>query len=276
MDDYGPFILDKISINDASTFYGFCSTHDNALFHCVDDFDFEPTDEQVFMLTYRTVVRELYTKSASAKSNPHIDTVVNAIPNPIIKKNMVDEVSAMNKGTLLGEKYSTKLVSEMYNSLKVKDFSKIRYLLIKTKNFSDIVTSGAFMPDYDYDDKKINNYINEDVHWVAINIFSDSKNGLILFSWIDNLKSEQFIDSLLKQDDIPNKAIELAFTNIENTYFSKKWWDSLKTIKKSRIEKMVLNWLHYDLENGQYTGIRRNNLHYSDFDIELVINNYQR
>lgn len=189
---------------------------------------------------------------------------------------MVDEVSAMNKGTLLGEKYSTKLVSEMYNSLKVKDFSKIRYLLIKTKNFSDIVTSGAFMPDYDYDDKKINNYINEDVHWVAINIFSDSKNGLILFSWIDNLKSEQFIDSLLKQDDIPNKAIELAFTNIENTYFSKKWWDPLKTIKKSRIEKMVLNWLHYDLENGQYTWIRRNNLHYSDFDIELVINNYQR
>lgn len=132
------------------------------------------------------------------------------------------------------------------------------------------------MPDYDYDDKKINNYINDDVHWVAMNIFSDSKNGLILFSWIDDEKSEQFIRSLIKQVDIPNKAIELAFTNIENTFFSQKWWETLKTIKKSRIEKMVLDWLHYDLETGKYTGVRRNNLQYADFEIESVSENFQQ
>lgn len=75
------------------------------------------------------------------------------------------------------------------------------------------------MPDFDYENEKINDYINDDVYWVALNIFSDSKNGLILFSWIDDEKSEQFIKSLIKQEYIPNKAIELAFTNIENTFF---------------------------------------------------------
>lgn len=35
------FKVEKISINEASTFYGFCGFHDNKLFHCVDDYDFE-------------------------------------------------------------------------------------------------------------------------------------------------------------------------------------------------------------------------------------------
>ena len=107
-----------------------------------------------------------------------------------------------------------------------------------------------------------------------MNIFSDSKNGLILFSWLDNEKSEQFIKSLLRQEDIPNKAIEIAFTNIENTYFSKNWWDSLKVIHQSRIKKMVENWIHYDLETEKYTGIRRNNLHYVSFDIISQTDNF--
>lgn len=129
MDESGPFIVDKVSINDASTFNGFCSNHDNALFHCVDDYDFEPTNEQVFMLTYRTVVRELYTKSASAKSNPHIDTVVNAIPDPIAKQEMTEEVSAMNAGTLLGEKYSIQVVSKSLKILKRVIFLKFDIIL---------------------------------------------------------------------------------------------------------------------------------------------------
>ena len=265
-DEAGPFTVDKISINDASTFNGFCSNHDNQLFHCVDDYDFEPTDEQVFMLTYRTVVRELYTKSASAKSNTHIDTLIKQIPTLFEKKFLEDKVSAMNEGTILGRDYAIKIVAEMFTKLSQRDFSDIRFLLIKTQNFPNVVTSGAFMPDFDYDDKRINDYINA-VYWISLNIFSDSRNGLILFSWLENEKSEQFIKSLLRQDDILNKAIEIAFTNIENTYFSKKWWDSLKVINKSRIEKMVNDWIHYDLQTNKYTGIRRNNLHYDSFEI---------
>lgn len=273
LDEAGPFVVDKISINDASTFNGFCSYHDNQLFHCIDDYDFEPTVEQVFMLTYRTVVRELYTKSASAKSTPHIDTLIKQIPNLFAKKILEDKVSAMNEGTILGKDYAIKVVAEMFAKLTQRDFSNIRFLLIKTQNFPNVVTSGAFMPDFDYDDKRINDYPN-DVHWISLNIFSDSKNGLILFSWLENEKSEQFIKSLLRQDDIPNKAIEIAFTNIENTYFSKNWWDSLKVINKARIEKMVTNWIHYDFETGKYTGIRRNNLHYDFFNVVSQLDNF--
>lgn len=39
---------------------------------------------------------------------------------------------------------------------------------------------------------------------------------------------------------------------------------------------MVLNWLHYDMETGEYTGIRRNNLHYADFEIESVSDNFHQ
>lgn len=273
-DESGPFIVDKVSINEASTFNGFCGKHDNKLFHCVDDYDFEPTDEQVFMLTYRTVVRELYTKTASVKSNPHIDTIIKEIPDLLSRKILEDEVAAMNEGSVRGKEYATEVVADMFHRLRRNDFSEIRYFLIKTKDLPKVVTSGAFMPDFDYDDKKINDYKKDEVYWIALNIFSDSKNGLILFSWLDNEKSEQFIKSLLYQEDIPNKAIEIAFTNIENTYFSKKWWDSLKVIHQSRIKKMMENWIHYNLETGKYTGIRRNNLHYVSFDIISQTDNF--
>lgn len=133
-DESGPFIVDKVSINEASTFNGFCGKHDNKLFHCVDDYDFEPTDEQVFMLTYRTVVRELYTKTASVKSNPHIDTIIKEIPDLLSRKILEDEVAAMNEGSVRGKEYATEVVADMFHRLRRNDFSEIRYFLIKTKD----------------------------------------------------------------------------------------------------------------------------------------------
>ena len=269
----GPLILKKIGINDASTFFGFCKYHDNHLFHIIDDFDFEPTNEQVFMLTYRTLAREVYTKIASDKSSEISNEIIDSTDN-LLKEIMKGNLTAMNFGTSVGVIYSLKEMNHMYNLLNRQDFSKICFLVIKTKAFSNIMTSGAITPEYDYENNIINEF-NKSFNWIALNIFTDDKNGLIVFSWLENSKSEQFVNSLLKQDDFMNKIIEIAFTHIENTYFSKNWWDSLKTVNRSRIQKMVLNWMHYE-SNGmsdKYTGVRLNNLHYQDLEIEKIITN---
>src|SRR5690554_2792439 len=47
--------------NLASTFQGLCSKHDSDLFRDIDTLDFEETNEkQLFLLFYRSVVRELH------------------------------------------------------------------------------------------------------------------------------------------------------------------------------------------------------------------------
>lgn len=265
------FKVEKISINEASTFYGFCGFHDNKLFHCVDDYDFEPTIEQIFSLTYRTLVHEAYQKAAAVKTRPFINEAVDSIKNDFHRKNMKLNVESSNLGTEMGAYDSAKNVAAFYYYLQKNDFSKIRYLLIKTKNYSSVMTSGIMMPDIDYEGNIINDLPLE-ANWIALNIFTDSKNGLILFSWIDNEKSEKFILSLITKEDFLNKTLEVAFTNIENIYFFKSWWESLKPIKKSRVIKMANNIVHYD-EYGNYTGLRLNNLKYQELEIESIYTN---
>ena len=49
-------------IKRASTFTGFCSGHDNAIFSPLEKFVFSGTSEQCFLLGYRALAREFYTK----------------------------------------------------------------------------------------------------------------------------------------------------------------------------------------------------------------------
>ncbi len=266
-------ILDKIGINEASTFFGFCKSHDNNLFHIIDDLDFIPTDEQVFMLTYRTIAREVYTKIASNKTSMISKEIIDETNN-LFKEIMKGNLNAMNFGTERGLLYSLIEINKMYNSLKRNDFSKICYLVIKTKNFSNVMTSGAITPEYDYDENQINDF-TKTFHWISLNIFTDDKNGLIVFSWLKDPKSEQFVNSLIQQNDFMNKIVEIAFRHIENTYFSKEWWDSLKTVIRIRINEMVQDWTHYERKGFgyKYKGIRKNNLHYQDLEIDKIITN---
>jgi hypothetical protein len=51
----------QIGRNEASTFPGFCNQHDTQIFEPLDKRPFDPTDqEQLFLLTYRGVSRELH------------------------------------------------------------------------------------------------------------------------------------------------------------------------------------------------------------------------
>jgi hypothetical protein len=52
-----------VGLNFASTFTGFCSNHDGQLFSPVENKIFVTQQEQCFLLGYRAIARELYTKN---------------------------------------------------------------------------------------------------------------------------------------------------------------------------------------------------------------------
>ena len=53
-----------IGVNKASTFPGFCSFHDSSTFRPIDTQEFNFSRQYVFLMTYRSVCRELYAKEA--------------------------------------------------------------------------------------------------------------------------------------------------------------------------------------------------------------------
>lgn len=58
----GPVVhFDTVGRNVATTFTGLCSAHDAAIFRLIDNADIDPgNDEQLFLLAYRAVLREMH------------------------------------------------------------------------------------------------------------------------------------------------------------------------------------------------------------------------
>ncbi len=56
---------ERIGINSASTFTGFCSYHDNKIFLPLETKVFTASNEQCFLLAYRSIARDVYMKSGS-------------------------------------------------------------------------------------------------------------------------------------------------------------------------------------------------------------------
>jgi hypothetical protein len=66
-DDSFSMIWRDIGRNLATTFEGFCSTHDTNLFLPIDTEPFDVTDQQqLFLYAYRAVVRELHSSMEAA------------------------------------------------------------------------------------------------------------------------------------------------------------------------------------------------------------------
>src|SRR5690606_594555 len=64
----GKLTLEKIGINKASTFTGFCSVHDKELFSPLEDEEIILSDKQLFLLAYRGFCRELFCKEQNKET----------------------------------------------------------------------------------------------------------------------------------------------------------------------------------------------------------------
>lgn len=56
-------IYANLSINNATTFKGFCSTHDSELFNLIDNNSESKTDEEILLQSYRSVCKSLFDES---------------------------------------------------------------------------------------------------------------------------------------------------------------------------------------------------------------------
>jgi hypothetical protein len=72
--------------------------------------------------------------------------------------------------------------------------------------------------------------LSRDLEGLTFGVVSTATGGAFVFSWPSGSSiCNKFVESLLSepQEDIPNILVEFMFGYVENTYFSKAWWDSL-------------------------------------------------
>lgn len=241
----GKLVPERIGINQASTFKGFCSIHDKSLFSCIEDREFVGDDEQCLALMYRSVAKEIYAKEGGLNTSEFIK-------NGDKGKHPLDQIFIQNfvanhqKGIKAAITELSELKSQLDDQLLGKSSGNLSHLIIESALPMPVAVSSIVSPITDFDGNLIQDLgdLNVAAEQLVFNSFSSDGKGYVVFSWSKNSTEVLgFIKSLLAidTDKIFSSLIRFFFGVAENTFTSPIWWNGLSVEQKGKIEKLIMS-----------------------------------
>jgi len=224
-------VLDEVGINSASTFSGFCSIHDKKLFSPIEDESFRATPLRCFLVTYRGLSKELFSKGYASKVYELMKTLDRS-------KGLDQQVAIQAESSYFGgnnELTTSDLIyikSRLDTMLISNDYSGLNYAVFTLSSPPPIMGSAMVGPTFDFNGNKaqdISSSPGDIPDYLAINSFSSEGKGYIVLSWLVEHSEtctklmKQFVDKKLTADSLAAFTVLL----IENFYISPAWWFSL-------------------------------------------------
>lgn len=228
-----------VGINKASTFTGFCSVHDNSIFSKIEDHPFEASQEQCFLLAYRALAREMFTKKALVASS--------RLRKEADRGKSIEQLGIQMKSNFVDIGASQGLRDiEYYKSafdkiLLSKDFGDIRAFIIDLESPPPIMCSTGIFPEQDFAGKQLQDLTDLAIRPLVINFtsFYGGKFGEIVFTWLSECDPvcRPFIDSLkaLADDRMTDGLIRFFFEFSENLHIQPEWWDNLEVNQRDAL-----------------------------------------
>jgi hypothetical protein len=241
----GKLTLEKIGINKASIFMGFCSFHDKNIFACVEDKEFTGSAEQCFALMYRSITKEIYAKGG----NKIVSEVVKSsdkgrtISEQVFVQNLATSFAA---GTDVAAQELNELKSKLDQHLLSKKDIPIKHLLFESSTTIPIVVSSIVSPGHDFQGKQLQDLgdLSAKAEGVVFNSFSSGGKGYVLFSWLaSSLIIDDFMKGLLaiELENTFSALVRFFFGVAENTFCSPTWWNNLQKPQKDKINRLIMN-----------------------------------
>ena len=224
----------------ASTFPGFCKHHDKQLFAPLEDQPFTGTAEQCFLLGYRAVSRELYTKQNSFNQIKLRSAL--ASHNPGLKM-MIDD---LNHGVELGLRDSLAHKERYDRVLATRDWQSCRALVVEFNEVFPIQCATGLFPEQDIHGNRIQDLGPTATRPSAITIASFAADGksFVVLSWLadSDAASRQLVDSIAAcaVSEMPGAIAALLLQASENCHFAPDWYDSLSEDGKKWIETQAM------------------------------------
>ncbi len=230
-------------INNVTTFKGFCSTHDNQLFECIDNNSDIKTGKEILLQSYRSICESLFYEGcypfAELPETLNIEMIKEYLRlDESLKNNNIDDTEIMSD------------FNSILNEQKIKLLEPRRILL----NYKESIEN----------DIK-NNFTNINIDEISGTktkiITTSDKNVTILYNWFDwrmpvsifnhhRFKGEKSVDCILNFTYIPyeNSAeVFWIFLNKDFEFFYDywKWFLSEKIHTLNTIESCMMtleNW----------------------------------
>lgn len=244
----GKFPIEKVGINNASVINAFCSKHDKELFSVIEDKEFIFTDEQVFMLAYRAISRELYLKYSSTESNKNMKEY---------DKGQAKEMQLfiqmfsnyMTAGTDLAVRDLEKIKFFYDKKLIEENFSSIKYYCILIDSVPEIMSTAGWLPELDFNNNKLLDLNDKNIMFNTLTVstigLKDGK-GAVVFAWLDVIDSKACISFIKSLNEIPDDYKDSAilkwlFECNENIYWSEDWWNTIELDKQNELISSMMN-----------------------------------
>jgi SEC-C motif-containing protein len=254
--DSNPFQIQKhsggiahklVGIGDASTFTGFCSTHDAALFRPVDEGSLIPTNEQSLLLHYRSLCRELYVKRPTIETNELLREADSGKPLPI--QHFVQKVVDLRGDAL--RLAVRELESDKANcdkAILTQDYSGFSGCALRFGKIPTLACAGLTHPVYDFSGNTLQNLIDldEPAFNISFTLLPADGGGVLALGWSvsGDRVCRAFVSSLLCVADArkSDAVVQLIFDSCENHVAQPDWWENLPSQLRLELEGRLLNW----------------------------------
>ena len=242
--NHGVFEPREVGVRSASTFMGFCDTHDNSMFRPVETQTVRLALESCFLLGFRAISYELFSKRAALRSVNMTRDLDRGKPfwhQCEFQQRLHMHEEGTKRGVADCERWK-----KQYDTIYIeKRFKEYRCVGVTYSSVLPVVGCGAFIPESDFGGNPLQIVSRSDAphEHVGINLAVLNGRTVLVIGWTEGhegpaqLFGRSFGD--VPDEEKANVAIQLATEHIENIYMKPSWWRALPdAVRNTLITRM--------------------------------------
>jgi hypothetical protein len=240
----GELVPELIGLRSASTFPGFCNTHDTEMFRPVEESGAQLSQENVFLLSYRAIgyeyVMKQYNRVNHAVERDNMDRGQEFSKQVMVQNFLAIRQNGVEQALEDIDRWKTRYV----NAYNANDYSNFHVYGVAFDSVFPFVASGAFMPEYDLTGNPLQRLAaSANLDELAINVTVLGGITIASFGWWGDADgpSSRFVNSFatLPDDEKGKKLAVFVFEHLENVYLRPSWWESRPQEEKDALLKLI-------------------------------------
>jgi hypothetical protein len=237
-------VPELIGTRKASTFRGFCSTHDANLFAAAEHQPFTATSEQLSPLNFRAVARRVYARHVAVRHAPRLLNYDRGLPAHVQREWFAtqhrDVVNAQE--TLR----NTEDLKRHYDRIILqRDFCATNAYVAHFSGTPEFLCVELVNTDFDFSGQALKEP-PPPAHVCAYNVATND-GWAFVFSWSgDNPAAEALALSFDRRSDHEKAVVILSYAleYTDNIFFAPKWWESQSPSERAYVVFALTRRMH--------------------------------
>jgi hypothetical protein len=233
----GRLVPQKTGVRSASTFPGFCNTHDTAFFLPVESGQLPLTRASAFLLSYRAMAYERHTKQAALAGLDNLRRTGDAGLAYPAQVNIQQTLHHMIAGMRLGINDLQHWKDQLDQMHRSGDTSEIGLMAVTFEGVLPFVAAFGKLPTVDFQGVKRQSLMSRSVSALSLTVTVAAGRTVAVFSWFDGPQSAgaQMANSFanVAEDDRPSALLRYCLASTENIHMRPSWWDGLTKEERS-------------------------------------------